>query len=229
MMIYSIALFVFTMAISLIAVARVKLIYAKYSQMPASSGYSGAEVAAHILQAADIHDVSIVCAEETLADHYDPMHRQLVLSRENYMGTSTAALGIAAHECGHAIQHKIAYKPLHVRMAAVGAVTYANQVILWLPLIGAFTGLIHGKMAAIIMAAAWGVVMLFNLVTLPVEFDASRRAKVVLGRMNFIAPGEEENGVKKVLDAAALTYVAAFVTSLLYFAWHILHALSDRR
>ena len=226
---FSIGLFVFTMLISIVAVARVKLLYARYSKMPASSGYTGAEAAAHILHAAGINDVSIECADETLADHYDPTHKRLILSRENYMGASTAALGIAAHECGHAIQHKLAYAPLHWRMAAVGAVTYANQVILWLPLIGAFTGLIHGQMAALIMAAAWGVIMLFNLVTLPVEFDASRRAKVILGKMNFITAGEEEKAVKKVLDAAALTYVAAFVTSLLYFAWHILRALSDRR
>jgi hypothetical protein len=100
--------------------------------------------------------------------------------------------------------------------------------VLWLPLVGMFTGLIEPLVGAAVLAAAWGVMMLFNLVTLPVEFDASRRAKAILGRMNLIAPGGEAAAVSQVLNAAAWTYVAAFVTSLVYFLWHLLPLLSGR-
>lgn len=214
-------LFIGTMAISLWAMARVKSVYAKYSQIPASSGASGAEVAAAILQRAGITDVSIEEMNEMLGDHYDPIHKRLVLSTQNYHGRSLAALGVSAHECGHAIQHKIAYAPLHWRMASVGAVNFASPVVMWLPLLSIF-GLIPGYTVAVLMSIAWGVIMLFNLVTLPVEFDASRRAKEILSGMGFIGTDEEMVGVRKTLDAAGWTYVAAFITSLAYFLWHLL-------
>jgi Zn-dependent membrane protease YugP len=222
-------IFIVTMAISLWAAWRVKAQYLKYSKVPARSGISGARAAQRILQAAGIDDVEIVEHNGMLSDHYDPIHRRLVLSSENYHGTSLAALGVSAHECGHAIQHKIAYAPLQWRMAAVGVTTYANQVVIWLPLIGMFTGFLSTYMGVAIMAGAWGVMMLFNLVTLPVEFDASRRAKLVLAKMSFIGGQEEEKAVNKVLDAAGFTYVAAFITSLLYFLWYMLPLLMGRR
>ena len=218
----AISLFIGTMLLSLLAAARVKSVYRKYSQVAAASGATGAQVAAAILERADIRDVEIVSHDEMLGDHYDPMHKRLVLSTQNYHGNSLAALGVAAHECGHAIQHKIAYAPLTWRMAAVGATTYANQVVMWLPLIGIFTGIMSMYTATWIMAAAWGVIMLFNLITLPVEFDASRRAKEILGGMGFIGSDTEMAGVRKTLDAAGWTYVAAFITSLAYFLWHLL-------
>ncbi|MEI6084109.1 MAG: zinc metallopeptidase [Verrucomicrobiota bacterium] len=218
-----------TIALSLLAAARVKSVYRKYSQLPVRSGLTGAQAAARILQAAGIRDVEIREHEEMLGDHYDPLHKRLVLSRENYRGSSPAALGVAAHECGHALQHAQAYAPLQWRMAAVGATTYANQVVMWLPILGIFTGLIAPMTGAAIMAAAWGVIMVFNLVTLPVEFDASRRAKAVLLRMNMINSHEEREGVEKVLNAAALTYVAAFITSLAYLLWHLLPLLAGGR
>ena len=218
-----------TIALSLLAAARVKSVYRKYSQLPVRSGLTGAQAAARILQAAGIRDVEIREHEEMLGDHYDPLHKRLVLSRENYRGSSPAALGVAAHECGHALQHQQAYAPLQWRMAAVGATTYANQVVMWLPILGIFTGLIAPMTGAAIMAAAWGVIMVFNLVTLPVEFDASRRAKAVLLRMNMINSHEEREGVEKVLNAAALTYVAAFITSLAYLLWHLLPLLAGGR
>lgn len=223
-----ILIFVSTLAISLFAGWRVKRIYRRYSEVLASSGLTGAEVAAKILQRAGITDVEIIEHEELLGDHYDPLHKRLVLSTQNYRGTSCAALGVSAHECGHAIQHQIAYAPLKWRMAAVGVTSYASQIVMWLPLIGMFTGLISGYTGALIMAAAWGVIMVFNLVTLPVEFDASTRAKAILGGMGFIGTDEEASAVRKVLDAAAWTYVAAFITSLLYFLWHLLPMLTGR-
>jgi len=222
-------LFIATMAISLWASARVKSIYNRYNQGTVRSGLTGGEAADRILQRAGIIDVEITHHDEMLGDHYDPTHKRLVLSEANYFGRTPAALGVAAHECGHAIQHAQAYAPLHWRMAAVGVTTYANQVVMWLPLIGMFTGLIQPMTGALFMAVAWGVIMLFNLVTLPVEFDASTRAKAILAETGFIAPGEEADGVKKVLDAAAWTYVAAFITSLGYFLWHLLPLLTGGR
>jgi uncharacterized protein len=222
-------LFIATMALSLWAAARVKMVYNRYNQLPVRSGLTGAEVAAEILRRKRIRDVEITEGEGMLGDHYDPIHKRLVLSPDNFHGRTAAALGVAAHESGHAIQHALAYKPLHWRMAAVGITTFASQIVMWLPLLGLFTGLIQPMTGVLIMAMAWGVIMLFNLVTLPVEFDASRRAKAVLANFGYIAPGEEALGVKKVLDAAAWTYVAAFVTSLAYFLWHLLPLLAGNR
>ena len=220
-----------TMAISLWAAARVKSAYARGSEVPASSGYTGAEAAAKILDAAGIHDVEITEHDGLLGDHYDPMHKRLVLSTQNYHGHSAAALGVAAHECGHAIQYKIAYAPLQWRMAAVGATTFASQIVTWLPLLGLFTGIggFTSQTYLMLMVAGWGVIMLFNLITLPVEFDASRRALQILPKMRFIAPGAETKAVDSVLRAAAWTYVAAFITSLLYLLWHLLPLLLGRR
>ena len=225
-MFLSVLIFVGTLALSLWATLRVKAAYAKYSRLPASSGYSGAEVAEQILQGAGIYDVQVVEHDALLGDHYDPLHKRLVLSSENFRGRSAAALGIAAHECGHAIQHKAAYAPLQWRMAAVGLTSFASQLVMWLQLVGMFTGLLSSRTGLLIMALGWGIIMLFNLITLPVEFDASRRAKQLLPAMGFIRPGPEARAVAKVLDAAAWTYVAAFLTSLAYFLWHLLPLLS---
>jgi len=221
--------FVGTLALSLFAAARVKAAYARHSQTGVRSGLAGGQTAELILRQAGIRDVEVTHHDEMLGDHYDPLRKRLVLSSQNYYGSSPAALGVAAHECGHAIQHQMAYAPLQWRMAAVGITTYASQAVMWLPLLGVFTGLLEPMVAAMILAAAWGIIMLFNLVTLPVEFDASRRAKAVLGRMNLIAPGNEAAAVSQVLNAAAWTYVAAFITSLLYFLWHLLPLLAGRQ
>ncbi len=221
-------LFGATLALSLWAAARVRSVYNRHNQEPVLSGVTGREAAAFILRRAGISDVTIAMQDGVLSDHYDPINRRLVLSTANYEGTTAAALGVAAHECGHAIQHQRAYKPLMWRMAAVGITTYANHIVLWLPLIGLFTGLIQPITAAWVLAGAWGVITLFNLVTLPVEFDASRRAKAVLGELSMIQPGREAAAVKQVLDAAAWTYVAAFITSLVYLLWHLLPLLTGR-
>ena len=228
-MFLSLVIFVGTLILSLWATLRVKAAYARYSRLPASSGYSGAEVAEQILQGAGVYDVQVLEHDALLGDHYDPLHKRLVLSSQTFHGRSTADLGIAAHECGHAIQHKLAYAPLQWRMAAVGLTSFASQVVMWLPLVGMFTGLLSSYTGLLIMAVGWGIIMLFNLITLPVEFDASRRAKQLLPAMGFIRPGEEARAVAKVLDAAAWTYVAAFLTSLAYFLWHLLPLLLGGR
>ena len=219
-------IFVVTLAIALLAQWRVKSMYRRYSQVPASSGYTGAEVAREILRQADIRDVAIHEHDAMLGDHYDPLRKRLVLSSQNFHGTSLAALGVAAHEAGHALQHKAAYAPLHLRMAAVGVTNFASQIVTFLPLIGVATGLLSTVTGLTVMAVAWGAIMMFNLITLPVEFDASRRAKAMLGNMGFISGHAEHAGVGKVLNAAAMTYVAAFVTSLLYLLWYLLPLLT---
>lgn len=222
-------LFIGTFVLSLWAAARVRSVYHRYSQGIVRSGLTGGEAAYAILRQAGIHDVEITYHDSLLGDHYDPIQRRLVLSRDNFYGRSPAALGVAAHECGHAIQHQQAYKPLHWRMAAVGVTTYASQIVMWLPLLFIFTNIIQPMTGLLLMAASWGVIMIFNLITLPVEFDASRRAKAALANMGMIDPGEEALAVRKVLDAAAWTYVAAFVTSLAYFLWYLLPLLTGGR
>jgi len=223
----SILLFLGTFALSLWATWRVKAAYAKYSQVAATSGMSGAEAAYRIMGAAGINDVEIVESNDLLGDHYDPLHKRLVLSSGNFHGSSVAALGIAAHESGHAIQHKMAYAPLNMRMAAVGLAGYANMAVAFLPIVGFMTGLIRPML--LIMCIAWGIIMVFNLITLPVEFDASNRAKRVLVDMGFIRGPGEVGAVNNVLDAAALTYVAAFLPSLAYLLYYLLPLLTGNR
>ena len=217
-----------TMALSLLASQHVKSRFRRFSQIPGSSGFSGAEVAAEILQRNGIHDVSVHEHQGFLGDHYDPVHKRLVLSPDVYHGTSLAALGVAAHEAGHAIQHKNAYLPLHVRMLAVGITTYANQFVTLIPMLGMGMGLAP-RWAFAAMAVSWAVIMLFNLITLPVEFDASSRAKAMLTRLGFVRTEGEAAGVAAVLNAAALTYVAAFATSLAYFLVYLLPLLGGGR
>jgi len=221
-------LFLGTMAVGLLAHWHVRRTYARHSRTPTLGGYTGAEAAYELLRQAGVTQVEVIEHAELLGDHYDPRHRRLVLSSANYHGTSPAALGVAAHECGHAIQHQQAFAPLQWRMAAVGITSFASQLVLWIPLLGMFTGLLAAKTGLVIMAAAWGVMMLFNLVTLPVEFDASRRAKLLLGQMGFIQAGSERAAVAQVLNAAAWTYVAAFVTSLIYFLWYLSPLITGR-
>jgi len=218
-----------TFAISLWAQSRVKSNYRRYSQVGAMSGLTGAQAAAEIMARAGIRDVEILCQPGELTDHYDPIHKRLVLSEANYHGRSLAALGIAAHEAGHAVQHAKAYAPLHLRMAAVGITNFANQMVFWLPMVGIFTGLMVPVTAFWIMAIGWGIIMLFNLITLPVEYDASKRAKQMLLATGMIRDGQEADGVNRMLNAAALTYVAAFLTSFAYFLFHLLPLIMGGR
>jgi len=218
-------LFIATMAIALIASARVKSVYMRFLRVPAASGLSGAEAAAQILSAANIRDVQIVAQDGMLGDHYDPLHKRLVLSSDNFYGRSVAALGVSAHEAGHAIQHARAYAPLQLRMAAIGATSFASQAVTVLPMIFMLTGLLSTYAGLMIMAIGWGIIMAFNLVTLPVEFDASRRAKEILVNTGVINRGAEAEGVNKVLNAAGWTYVAAFLTSAIAFLMYLLPLL----
>jgi Zn-dependent membrane protease YugP len=197
--------------LGLIAQARVSSAFNHWKKVPVTSGMTGADAARAILQAAGIRDVEVVAIRDMLGDHYDPKKKRLCLSPEVYSTPSVAALGIAAHEAGHAIQDQKSYGPLKTRMALVPITSFASQ-LLWPVIIASVFFQILPLMNLAIVCFA--LLALFNLITLPVEFDASRRAKIILGHMNFIAAGNEARGVNSVLNAAALTYVAAFVASL---------------
>ncbi len=210
-----------TMVVSLGAMGYLKSVYARTSKIPVASGLTGAETAARILQWAGISDVQIVEGEGFLGDHYDPLNRKLVLSPENYEGTSCAQVGVAAHECGHALQHQQHYAPLQIRMGAVYATNFASSAVTWVMFASFFFHLISGYLAIWIIALCFAVIMGFNLITLPVEFDASHRAKVVLQQLGIVRPGAEAAAVNQTLNAAGLTYVAAFFTSLLQFLYYV--------
>lgn len=218
-------LFFGTLALSGLASLLVHGAFSRYSRMASSSGLTGAQAAQRILQRAGIYDVDIVAQPGSLCDHYDPANRRLVLSNDNFYGTSVAAIGIAAHESGHALQHQARYAPLEIRMAAVGITNTAGMLIPVISLVGFF---LAPKLAILLLAGAMGIIMLFQLVTLPVEFDATARAKRLVAEMGLVAPGEQMAGMNRVLDAAALTYVAAFISSLLYFAYYLLQASARR-
>src|SRR5438045_6672361 len=182
---------------------RVTGAFNRWGKVRASSNITGAECAREILQAAQIHDVDVVQVDGFLGDHYDPTSKKLCLSSNVYNTPSVAALGIAAHETGHAIQHAKAYAPLKARMAIVPVTQVASQL---LPFV-IFGGLFFRISGLITLGIyCYLILVVFQLVTLPVEFDASRRAKIILQQMGIVQPGGEVAGVNKVLNAAALTY-----------------------
>ena len=195
--------------------AQFKLSYAynKYVNIGVASGISGAQAAREILDQAGLPNMPVEEVAGHLTDHYDPLKKALFLSSDNYHGRSLAAVGVAAHEAGHALQHKAAYAPLKIRMALVPITGFATQAAFFILLLGYVVGL--AKLAGI-GVIVFGVIALFQLVTLPVEFDASRRAKEQLMRLGLVQD-RESLGVSKVLNAAALTYVAALVSSLFTF------------
>ncbi len=206
---------------------RVKSAFGKWSQVAASSGITGAQAAQQILASAGIRDVEVLQINDMLGDHYDPSKKRLCLSTDVYNTPSVAALGIAAHECGHAIQDAKSYAPLGWRMAVVPATMIVSQILPFVVLAGVFIPSL-GYHAIMIAAVCYAVLAAFQLITLPVEFDATRRAKVILQQMRIIRPGEEAKGVDNVLDAAALTYVAAFVAVLSQLLYYVMILSGNR-
>jgi uncharacterized protein len=195
---------------------RVKRTFKRYSQVPTSNGMTGAQAAAAVLQSSGLQGVSIRPVSGRLSDHYDPRSRTLNLSEDVGQAATVAALGVAAHEAGHAVQDAQGYKPMRIRQTLVPAATIGSQ--LWI--FPAFLGLIMGSLGLVnIGLALFLAVVVFQVVTLPVEFDASRRALVALEGNALLAPAEMD-GARAVLRAAALTYVAALAASigqLIYF------------
>lgn len=198
---------------------RVKSAFQHWSQVPLRSGWTGAQVAQKVCEIGGADGVQIEQTPGQLSDHYDPRNRVLRLSSDNYHGRSVAAAAIAAHEAGHAIQHATRYPMLALRSAYVPAASLGS----WFAIPMLFAGMIFRYPPLIYIGIAlFSAVVLFQIITLPVEFDASARAKRVLADSGIISDEEELGGVRSVLGAAALTYVAATiqaVLTLLYYLW----------
>ncbi|MDR2479753.1 MAG: zinc metallopeptidase [Treponema sp.] len=220
---YYLVLVVPTLILSLWAQIMVKSTFAKYSKIACSRNITGQDAAALLMRVNGIHDVQIEAVGGSLTDHYDPSSRTLRLSRPVYAKNTIAAVGVAAHETGHAIQHAQSWGPLALRSALVPAANIGSSFGPWLAVAGIFFSLPVLINIGIIL---FGAAVLFYVITLPVEFNASSRAIAIL-RDNNVLTAAELTGVKKVLTAAALTYVASALTALMSFVRLIL--LSRRR
>ena len=205
----------------------VKSRYARARQVPTARGLAGAEIAQMICDAEGLDEVRIHESQGWLSDHYNPINKTLNLSPEVFHGRDAAAAGIAAHEVGHAIQHARGYAPLKMRSILVPAANIGSNIGPWLIIASMFLGGATaaggpGTVLAWVGVGLFAAATLFTLVTLPVEYDASARAKTILLQQGFISDGDENDAVKSVLNAAALTYVAAAISSvlmLLYWAY----------
>lgn len=205
-------------AISLWATFKVKSTFAHYQKVQLRSGVSGAQAAQAILRAAGIDDVEIAAVPGLLSDHYDPRRKVVALSHDVLEGRNAAAVAVAAHEVGHAIQHAQAYAPLALRSQMAPLVGFANTLAIPMLIFGALT---HSLGLAWLGVAGFGAAVLFHFVTLPVEFDASRRAITILERSGLVA-SDEMPGVRRTLYAAGFTYLAA----ALYAVAELVHWLS---
>lgn len=202
--------------IGMMVSGRLKSKFAHYSKIPNSSGMSGYDVANAMLSGYGITDVKVVEGQGMLSDHYNPMNKTIALSPEVYRGRSVASAAVAAHECGHAVQHAESYAMLKVRSGLVPIVkvsSMAQQWILMLALGGFGAGMSGSNTIIMIAIAVFGVTALFSFITLPVEFDASKRALVWLDGAN-ITQGAEYDGAKDALQWAAMTYVASALSAL---------------
>lgn len=217
-------IFIITIALTFGVQWWLKSTYGKWQKIPAASGLTGAQTARVILDANGLHDIPVEPVAGDLTDHYDPRKRVVRLSQHNYNYASVAANAVAAHEVGHAIQHAKGYVPLRVRSTLVPLAQLGSNLGPWLIIGGLFfelTGL------AGIGIALFGGAVLFQFVTLPVEFNASSRAAVQLQQLG-IATANEVAGTKSVLNAAAMTYVAATATSVLYLLYYVSMFLGRR-
>ncbi|MEZ4592109.1 MAG: zinc metallopeptidase [Chloroflexota bacterium] len=207
------------------AQARVKRNFNKYAQVRTARNVTGAQVARQLLDAQGLYDVAVEETQGFLSDHYDPRSKVLRLSPDVYRTPSIAAAGVAAHEMGHALQDASGYFPLQVRSTLVPAAQFGSSLAPWLFIGGLLLNFTSLAWVGVIMFAA---AVLFTLVTLPVEFDASKRAKQLLVS-NGVLVGNEVEGVNKVLDAAALTYVAAAVSAIGTLLYYVLLLTGGRR
>lgn len=200
--------------VCLAASAKMNSTFRKYSRVRNHSGMTGKEAAETILRQAGIYDVRVEYVAGNLTDHYDPRDKVLRLSDATYGSNSVAAMGVAAHECGHAIQHATGYAPLSIRGALVPVANFGSTIAWPLILIGLF---LNGNTSVLLLnigILAFSMAVLFQIVTLPVEFNASRRAVKILASTHMLYP-EEVSATKKVLTAAALTYVASAASAIL--------------
>lgn len=220
-----IALFIFIAIASFVVQTNLQSKFNRYSRLATNGNLSGADVARIMLQQYGIKDVAVQCVDGQLTDHYDPTKKVVNLSRDVYNGRNIAAAAVAAHECGHAVQHAVAYAPLQLRSALVPVVNFASQWVSWILLIGVFTiemfpGLIW------IGIALFATTTLFSFVTLPVEIDASKRALSWLAQSNVTTPQTAEPA-REALRSAAYTYVIAAISSLGTLLYYISIARRD--
>jgi len=209
--------------------AQIKLwaTYSRYAQVGLRSNVSGARAARQILDSAGLQDVLIEEIGGQLTDHYDPTKRALFLSVQNYQSRSVSAVGVAAHEAGHALQHKAGYAPLEFRMKLVPITHFASAASFGILFFGFILGGAFAHKLLLIAIAAFAIIAFFQLVTLPVEFDASRRAKIQFVNLGLVQP-DESKGVSRVLNAAAWTYVAALINAVLVVLRLVLIARDNR-
>jgi Zn-dependent membrane protease YugP len=215
------------LALSLYASWMTRSAFNKYSRVRTASGLTGAQAAQKLLRGAGLGDIEIVPVAGKLTDHYNPMTRRLALSEPVFDSPSVAAVGVACHEAGHALQHAAHYKPLWLRTALVPTAGIGSSLGYFVM----FAGLLfHAQGVVLLGAMLVGCVLLFQIVTLPVEFDASARAKRLAVEQGIILP-QERAGMDRVLNAAALTYVAAVVSTLLTLLYYLMRAglLGGRR
>lgn len=215
------------MLLSLWASFRVKSAFNKYSQVPSMRGLTGAQAAQEMLRSAGVEGVGIEESSGLLSDHYNPLTKTLALSEKVYASRSIAAIGVACHEAGHAVQHALHYRPLWARSMLVPTANIGSGVGYVVMVLGIMLASTNMVLAG---AALFSAVLLFQIVTLPVEFNASARAKQLVVDYGIISPSERE-GVDRVLNAAALTYVAAAITTLLTLVYFLFRAglLGGRR
>ena len=197
----------------------VKAAFNRYSKVRSRRGYTGAQAAARLLQMAGITDVQIVPTSGYLSDHYNPQSKQLALSESVYSSNSLAAVGVACHEAGHAIQHATNYAPLGIRSALVPAAGIGSNIGYMVMALGLFVSPFVVGIGAVIFSA----VLVFQLVTLPVEFDATARAKRLVVEAGIVDE-DERYGIDRTLNAAALTYVAAVITTLLTLLYYLMRS-----
>ena len=210
--------------LSLIASMRVKGTFARFSRVAARSGMTGAQAAASLLRTSGIHNVRIEMTQGFLSDHYDPRHRVLRLSPDVYKSPSLAAIGVACHEAGHAIQHARAYAPLMARTAMVPVVQFGSNFSIWFIMAGLiFSGSGVGRPLLLLGIGLFSLAVVFALVTLPVEWDASARAKKLMVSAGIVSTSEVSSA-SSVLNAAFLTYVASAISALLTLAYYLLRA-----
>lgn len=217
-------LFIITAILAMVAQFQVSSTYNKYARVANRRGYTGADVARALLNRAGIYDVSVEMIGGHLSDHYDPSSKVLRLSQNVYQSASVAALGVAAHETGHAIQHATGYAFLKLRSAMVPMTNLSSRLLFPLIILGMLLQGSIGTMIINIGIVFFAVTVAFAIITLPVEFDASRRAIAMLGEYGFLE-SDEIGGAKRVLKAAAMTYVAAAAVAIA----NLLHLLSRSR
>lgn len=215
------------LGISMIVSMVLKSKFTKYSKVPLGNGLSGREIAEKMLRENGIYDVKVVSVNGFLSDHYNPINKTVNLSPEVYSGTSVSAAAVAAHECGHAVQHATAYAPLTMRSKLVPVVQFSSMLVNWILLIGVIMAYSGNPTVLLIGIVLMSVTVLFTLITLPVEFDASKRALAWLDRTN-ITNSREYPMAKDALKWAATTYVVAALAAVVTLIQYIMLYLGSR-